>query len=544
MSWGRFGWPLAVVAVVCGTTALATRSPTAGRPTYNHSGDRTEEATAVAARVDAELSRTWKAQGIVPADRATDLAIYRRLSLALHGTVPSLEEIRRFEQDARPDKLEQWTAGMLDDPRFADYFAERLARAFVSVDGGQFLIFRRDRFTEWLSEQLRKRVPYDDMVQAMIGGEGVWTGQPEVNYVTQGYANEEFDHNKLAARTVRAFLGQRIDCAQCHDHPFAEWKQAQFEGLAACFGQVKLTPIGLNDVADQEYEIDDMSSASGKRTVAPSVPYSRDWFPEEGSRRQRLAAWITHPDNKRFERAIANRLWALMFGKPFAASRRVDDLPNPGDAESAGDLAVLDLLGADFRQHGCDLRRTIQVIAASRAFRMESIHPTAEADELVKLEEHWGVFPLIRLRPEQVIGAMLQTNTVKTIDRNSHLFTRAIRFFRERDFVNEFGDPGDAELQERPSTIPQALLNLNGEFAQEMAQVTPFSTPGRLRQMAPTAEALLDDAFLVCLTRYPTPTERGTLLPTIQTEDGKSSGEGIQDLFWALFNSPEFSWNH
>jgi len=497
----------------------------------------------IAARVDTELARIWKEQGVTPAERTTDLAVYRRLSLALHGTVPSLEEIRRFEQDTRPDKLQQWTAGMLDDPRFADYFAERLARAFVSVDGGQFLIFRRDRFTEWLSEQLRKRVPYDELVRAMIGGEGVWTGQPEVNYITQGYANEEFDHNKLAARTVRAFLGQRIDCAQCHDHPFAEWKQAQFEGLAACFGQVKLTPIGLNDVADQEYEIDDMSAASGKRTVAPGVPYSPDWFSESGSRRQRLAAWVTHPGNKRFERALANRLWALMFGKPFASGRRVDDLPNPDDTAAAGDLAVLDILGADFRQHGCDLRRTIQVIAASQAFRMESIHPTASQEELARLEEHWAVFPLIRLRPEQVIGAMLQTNTVKTIDRNSHLFTRAIRFFRELDFVNEFGDPGDAELQERPSTIPQALLHLNGAFADEMAEVTPFGTPGRLRQMAPTPEALLDDAFLVCLTRYPTASERGVLLPTLQ-EDGKTSGEGIQDLFWALFNSPEFCWNH
>lgn len=544
MSWRRFGLPLAVLTALCVTTAFAVRSPTAGRPVFDRGPDQPSGILAVARQVDAELENTWAAEGLSPAGRASDLAVYRRLSLALHGTVPSLEELRRFEKDDRPDRLEQWTSGMLEDPRFADYFAERLARAFVSVDAGQFLIFRRDRFTEWLSDQLRKRVPYDEIVRAMVGGEGVWTGQPEVNYITQAYANDEFDHNKLAARTVRAFLGQRIDCAQCHNHPFAEWKQEQFQGLAACFGQVKLTPIGLNDVARQEYEIDDPSADGKKKVIAPGVPFSPEWMPQEGSRRQRLARWVTHPSNKRFERAITNRLWALMFGKPFASERPVDDLPNPDDRESNARLAVLDLLGADFRRHDCDLRQTIQVIAATSAFRMESLHPTADAEELARLEKDWAVFPLIRLRPEQVIGAMLQTNTVRTIDRNSHLFTRAIRFFRERDFVNEFGDPGDAELQERPSTIPQALLHLNGEFAHEMSDVTPFGTPGRLRQMAPTPEALLDDAFLICLTRYPTDAERTALLPTLRAEKGSSSSEAIQDLFWALFNSPEFCWNH
>src|SRR5206468_647390 len=114
-------------------------------------------------------------------------------------------------------------ARMLDDQRFAYYFAERLARSYVGTEAGQFLIFRRDRFVEWLSDELRKNTPYDDVVRSMISAQGLWTGEPATNFVTAGINEGNIDENKLAGKTVRAFLGQRIDCAQCHDHPFDNW---------------------------------------------------------------------------------------------------------------------------------------------------------------------------------------------------------------------------------------------------------------------------------------------------------------------------------
>jgi len=544
MTVKKFTFPLLVVAGVFLVTSLAVRSPVAAVPRREGPALASPGAdiSPVVESVDRELGRAWAAHRLEPAEAADDLTILRRLSLALHGTIPSLEEIRRFEADSSPDRLAIRVSEMLDDTRFSDYFAERLARTFVSVDTGQFLIFRRDRFVEWLSESLRKRVAYDRLVREMIAAEGVWTGQPEVNFLTQAYANDEFDYNKLAARTARAFLGQRIDCAQCHDHPFAEWKQSQFEELAACYGQVRLSPLGLNDSKDREFKVLD-GDGTTEKVVSPGVPFSSEWMAVEGGRRTRLAEWVTHPENERFARATVNRLWALMFGKPYAAGRPVDDLPNPGDPATADDLRLLDLLARDFRDHGYDLRRTIRVIAASRAFRMSSVHPQAESDRLNDLEQHWAVFPLIRLRPEQVIGAMVQSSAIRTIDQNSHLFSRAIRFFRERDFVNEFGDPGDAELQERPSTIPQALLSMNGQFAEELAKPSPFNSSGRLGQVETTPERLLDDAFLICLTRHPNAEERAVLLPELQKGDSPSE-ESIQDLFWVLFNCSEFCWNH
>jgi len=477
----------------------------------------------------------------------------------LHGTIPSLEEIRLFEADGRSDRLGHWTAAMLEDERFADYFAERLARGFVGVEGGQFLIFRRDRFLDWLSGELRAHVPYDQIARSMIQGEGVWTGEGEVNFLTSALADGEFDPNKLTARTVRAFLGQRIDCAQCHDHPFDHWTQDQFEGLTAHYAQVSLTMAGVVDRTRKDFVVQDRITLED-RTVEPSVPFNPEWQGAEGPRRERLARWVTHPGNERFSRSIANRVWGLMFGKPFGVNRPVDDLPDPGTDET---LRVLDILGADFRQHDCDLRRLVQVIAGTQAFRMQSVHPLdVESAELAEnpprapplprgghggvreklnsARDTWAVFPLIRLRPEQVIGAMLQANHVHTIDQNSHLFVRAIRFLRERDFVDEFGDPGVDELQDRTGTIPQALLRMNGSFAAELTQVNPFLSPGRISATASTPDALVETVYLVCLTRRPAPDEHAFFKPWVENK----RQDGIEDLFWTLFNSPEFSWNH
>jgi Protein of unknown function (DUF1553) len=233
-----------------------------------------------------------------------------------------------------------------------------------------------------------------------------------------------------------------------------------------------------------------------------------------------------------------------LFGKPYLSDRPVDDLPDPEDAEFKTRTEVLDLLGTDFRSHGCDLRRLIQVITSTETYRRSSLHPSQDALVLEEAERLWGVFPLNRLRPEQVIGAMLQSNSVKTIDQNSHLFSRAFRFFKERDYVNEFGDPGEAELEQRTATIPQTLLNMNGEFAREMSQTGLFATPGTLKRFSPTNEALLDNAFLTCLTRRPTDTERKHFQSQLKERPKDTDDAVLEDLFWTLYNCEEFTWNH
>ena len=508
------------------------------------------------APVDTFFLARWEEDGVTPAPPADDLAVLRRLSLALHGTIPSLEEIRAFEADAAPDRLDRWTDRLLADRRFADYWAERLARTLVGTHGGQFVLYRRDRFKAWLSHRLHTNRPWDETVRRMIAGEGMWTAKPEVNFLTAEIEDDTLDRNAIAGRTVRAFLGQRIDCAQCHDHPFADWKQDDFEGLAAFYGRADYGLTGVREHlrtetgGPKEFVVQDRETLED-RVVEPSVPFAAErlpagFDPDSGDRRRALAAWVTHPENRRFGRAVSNRVWGLLFGAAWIEP--VDDLPDPEPlaAGEAGDL--LDRLAAEFRagppgEHGFDLKHLIRVIARSRAFRLSSAVPGATGDEYFDLSRSGAVFPLNRLRPEQAIGAMTQAGSVRTLDADSPLFFRAIRFFRQLDFVRDYGDLGEDELDRNPTTVPQALLRMNGDLQRELSAAGPLAAPARLGWFAGEPPRQIEAAFLCVLTRRPTPAETAALSAWFEPVDGEEAAP-IEDVYWTLFNAPEFSWNH
>jgi len=499
-------------------------------------------------RLDQWFETRWTDEQIKPATAAKPLAILRRLSLALHGTVPSLEEIRQFNADSGSLKLERWTQRLLADSRCPTYLSERLGRALVGAEEGPFLAFRRDRFHPWLAEQIAANRPWDRIVTDLVSGHGLPTGDPETNFITIAQIDEEIDEEQLAGRSIRAFLGQRIDCAQCHDHFFdPRWKQVHFEGLAAFFSPVRFTPLGIDDDSDRRFQLTDHPDDTA-RVVPPAVPFGSEWLPDTGTARQRLAAWLTDERNKRFDRAIVNRVWGLMFGRPFHSP--VDDLPDPEDPATE----PLDLIARDFRDHRRSLKWLVHAIAASRPFRLDS-RPSPQAgrsaaadlslEELRQQEEAWAIFPLIRLRPEQVIGAMLQAGSIKTIDRHSHLFTRARRFFGEQNFVQEYGDLGDDELSEQTGTISQALLRMNGQLARELIQSGLFSATKAIAQATVEDNALcLRTCFEVCLGRCPADEESDVLGTWLTDTRGQQREQAVEDIFWTLFNSPEFSWNH
>ena len=495
------------------------------------------------------LADRWADDGLPAPEAADDLTVLRRLSLALHGTVPSLEEIREFEADDAPNRLRRWTRRMIEDPRYGRYFAERLARPLVGVEPAPFVVFRRDRLTAWMAERIGQDQPWDQTVRHLIADEGIWTDTPAVNFITKQVANDDLDVDALTARTVRAFLGQRIDCAQCHDHPFDKWKQSEFEGLAAFYGQTGLSIGGVTDNPEAVYTVQDRETLED-RVVDPSVPFGEDWLTDRDRRRLALADWITAEQNARFDRAIANRVWTLMMGRPFVSTRPVDDLPDPADPvdrlfDEPDEWAGLDFLADDFRASGRRISRLVEVIAASDAFRASSRSELYGSD-LAAAEESWAVRPLARLRPEQVIGSMIQASSVRTVDPDSHLFVRILRLVRENDFVKDFGDPGESELDVRPGTLPQALLRMNGKLVKELSDASPMTASGRLQIVQRDSDKLVETAFLSCLTRRPTDAERtffvGEFENRVDDPANRSREQIVEDLYWTLFNSPEFSW--
>lgn len=545
------------IALIAALLSLVIRAGTVeSLPTAPASVSASDNIDESVGRVNAWLRQHWSRHGIVPADTADDLTIYRRLSLALHGTIPSLEEITAFQADSSQDRIDRWLLKMLEDPRFPTYFSQRLARVLTGVEEGAFAIFRRDRLKDWLEDQLIADRPWQEITTELIAAEGLWTSQPASNFITAASIPDEgIDENLLAGRTVRAFLGQRIDCAQCHDHPFDSWKQGDFEGLAAFFGQARVTPGGVIDRLEEdgtpiEFQVIDPGQQTG-RIVAPRVPFHEEWLPTTGTRREKLAAWVTHSENRRFERAIANRVWGLMFGRSWYDP--VDDLRHPEPKDADSDL--LDVMGREFRDHGGHLKFLIRLICQSDVFRMQSTVPWADDRTYADMNMEWAVFPLVRLRPEQMIGSIFQAGHVKTIDQNSNVFIRFARFINEDDFLKAYGDSADDELLQQSGTIPQALLRMNGRFTREQTDAGLFSAAGQIMRFSGDDESLVQNCFLACLTRLPAAEEKQFFVEQLRNrsqetsaangdERPRSRSEIVRDLYWVLFNSPGFSWNH
>lgn len=474
----------------------------------------------VVGRVDAAFAAT---HSVLPA--ADDLTIARRLALGLAGTIPSLEEIRRFEASPPESRLDGWVGYLLRDRRTADYLAERLSRAFVGTEDGPLVAYRKRRFKAWLSDELLANRRYDELVREMIAGRGLNTDRPGVNFIAAAYDEERGgpDPEKLAIRVSRAFLGLRLDCAQCHDH-FLEprWKQSHFQSLAAYFGQTRQIVTNVTD-GDGDYSYDNRTTGE-KVHADPGVPYRPDLLPAEGTLRERLAAWVTHPEHAQFARATVNRIWTQLVRRPL--TDRVESQTLPTEVPAA-----LAILADDFVAHEFDVHRLIRIIAATAAFRQQAAGAIDGPG-----------FPVSPLRPEQVAGALAQAASVRTINQHAHIVTRLARYADERQFVERYGDPGDDDLNPL-GTIPQRLLLLNGDLVDEKAREELFNASTQIGFAAADDRAAVEAAFLTVLTRRPTPAESDHFVARLAEVSGDDRRGRLADLFWALFNSAEFSWN-
>ncbi len=221
-------------------------------------------------------------------------------------------------------------------------------------------------------------------------------------------------------------------------------------------------------------------------------------------------------------------------GRPLAEP--VDDLPSAGALHPA-----LDLLAADFAAHDFNLHRLIRIIVASEPFRLGSATDAANPDAL---DEAWAVFPMTRLRPEQVAGALFQAASVTTLGPESHWFVRLATYTGRNDFVKRYGDSGEDEFDARSGTIPQRLLLMNGKIAKEKTGGGLFTAAGQIAGLAPDDRTAVETAFLAVLTRRPTPDELAHFTARIDKAKGDARKERLTDLFWALLNTTEFSWSH
>ncbi|MEZ0230573.1 MAG: DUF1549 domain-containing protein [Planctomycetota bacterium] len=512
MKWKIGAFSLLLGAILAGTS-LAARPP------------RNTRAVELARRIDFALDEAWTREGVTPVAPASDLELLRRTTLDLLGTVPSLEEIRAFEAEKSEGRHERLVARLMADSRFQWAFAERLARITVGPGKKQDdLFYRRRRFVAWLKDQIARHRPWDDVVREIVGAEGVTVDGP-ANFVVSA----DVDPAKLAARTSRAFLGVRLDCAQCHDHPFSDWKQKDFEGLAAFFGRAQRKGPLVVESNDGDYKLQDMKTGQ-ERVVAPEVPFAPEALEKTGKRRPALARWLTSDKNKYFAKAISNRLWAWLLGRGLIDPTDMIDEGKPRYPK------VLELLEAELRANRYDLEEIVRAIVLTKAYALSSKGDAG-------LEPAFAVYPLKPLHADQLANAIWQATSLETEDEDRGLLFRLAYLDQTNKFVQRHRGDHDAEVPE-DETLLERLLLMNGGLVQERLKADNiFTITSRLLALAPTDDKLVEVAYLCVLTRRPTAAESAHFTERLHG-DKDHRARAAEDLIWALLNSSELAWNH
>ena len=525
-------------------TSVAADPPKAAKPAP--SGD----ALALAGRVDALLAATWAEKGVTPVGPADDHEYLRRVYLDLAGRIPTVTESRAFLADPRPDRRQHLVAGLLARPSYAKHFTTIWKHLLMpEADSNVNFQFFTTGFEAWLRQQFDKNAPYDAMVRELLstslGGENGRNGFDfrRVNEPSPlaYYLGKEGKPENLASATARVFLGIRLECAQCHDHPFAEWKRDQFWGLASFFAGIKVQDNG-NGFAFPEKEILDrreLPIPGTDRVVQATFPDGSEptWKFKVGPR-QTLADWVTAKENPYFAKAVVNRVWAHFFGVGLVEP--VDEMAGGQDI-TVYHAGVLDELARAFVAHKYDLKFLCEAIANTRAYNLTS---RGRGDTPL-----FARHPLRGLTGEQLFDSLAvatgQANAIADDPFGQFTGNGNAR----AEFLVKFG-PQPGKTTEYETSIIHALTLMNGRF------VADATSPSRSELLTAVIEApFLNDKsrveaiYLATVSRMPQQQELdravGFLVQAGKGKDAKKArDEATADIFWALLNSAEFVFNH
>ncbi len=381
----RTAW-IAIVFVVAPAWADGPGDVRVGRSGPAKPARVARDAPSLAARVDAVLAARWAEAKIRPAPLADDGEFLRRVSFDLIGKIPTAAEARDFLDDPGGDKRRALVERLLDSPAYTTHATSAwrkllLPEADTDDQARQFAV----TFEAWLRKKVIEEAGYDRIVReiltAKVGGQSAQSGMgmfdpsPAVYYAAKGSKPEN-----VASGVARVFLGIRLECAQCHNHPFAAWKREQFWSLAAFFADMAPPPDGSDGVVTPVRERDapplrELTIPGTKKVVRAthldgSTPA---WRPRAGTR-DILAEWVTAPDNPYFARAVVNRVWARFFG--VGLIEPVDELDGEAPPELSG---LLDEIAVQFRAHDYNLKYLIRVLTATRAYNLSSMASSGES---------------------------------------------------------------------------------------------------------------------------------------------------------------------
>ena len=494
------------------------------------------EVERIAGRVDELMEAEWKSNEITPAEASGDAEFHRRMWLDLAGKIPRVADSRAFLASESPHPRRELIERLLSGPTYVTSQADLWSKALIpEAASDQQLRFLQPSFEAWLRDQLRDDVPYDVLVRDLltapitnIQGNPRGNQEPAPDVFFRG---KQLKAEELAAATSRAFLGVRLECAQCHDHPFDVWKQEQFWSFAAFFSGVRgenAFAMVMEDRDSRELKIPDTEDVAEAAFLNEDKP---DWSLE--SSRETLADWITASENPWFSRMAVNRMWGHFFGRGF-----VDPIDDFGVSNPPSHPETLDLLAEEFAAHDFDLKFLIRVIVSTRAYQLSS----EQSDESQAAPELFARMNVKGLTPRQIFSSLAVA--LGTFDP----FTVPGQFQdlpAETEFFNTFSNESDSVL-ERPTTILQALVMMNGDLITAGTSVENSRT---LRSVIEypffSAEERVEALFLAALSRKPNAKERERLVKYVtEANPHDDASKALTDVYWALLNSSEFLFNH
>lgn len=525
---GLFGSNFLVALVTCATLAVA---------------DDPAPTTLTSSQLDRLFVDAAKLDDADLADVVTDEQFLRRISLDLIGRQPTPDELAIYVLDSSAAKREAAVERLLSSPEFganwAAYWSDVIG---YRVPPPELTFLDYTIFEQWLATRINQNAPWDETVRMVLVASGKVKDHPEATFV--GFHGA--DTTRLAAETARVFLSLQIGCAQCHDHPFDEWRREQFHELAAYFVRASAKmpwndsgEIEVKDKGKGEYEMPNVADPSKKgTTMIPAFLTGEklDKGKSDLERRTELANVIATAENPWFAKAYVNRVWARLMGRGFYEP--VDDI---GAGNEPQLREVHKPLTAHFISSGFDAKSLFRLIVNSKAYQQRLAENPSSA------VKPYAAGRTIKLRGDEVFQSLVTAIDLPNVTPPKIAPTKEIRFppppKSTKDVVSEvFGFDPSLRPEDISRTLGQAMLLMNNDQlqAQINAKADSGTALGKLLASETDNSKAVSRMFQLVLARQPTEGELKISLEHVSSMPDKR-GDAFEDLLWSLINSAEFT---
>ena len=519
------------------------------------------------AAINQKIWQSWHDHNLTPSAVARENEWCRRVYLDLIGRIPTIDELKTFEKDRQEDRKLNLVNTLLYNDDYTEEYARNWTTIWTNVligrNGGNEnrSLTSRQGMQKYLRDSFARNKSYDQMVLDLISAEGVNTpGMKNFNGAVNFLANKLTENATLAtAQTTEIFLGMQVQCTQCHNHPFNEWKQAKFWEMNAFFRQtvalrrferdsrnIQFVELANQDFAGESGQAQEAETYYELRNGLLKVAYpvfvdgtaiGSSGYLRDVNRRLELAQLVV--SSPYMPQAIVNRMWAHFLGYGF--TKPVNDM---GPHNTASHPELLVYLGQEFRSNSFDLKQLLQWIVLSQPYSLSSQMNRNNFQDDPELGEQpkFSHFYLRQMRAEELYESLLVATQAHKIQR-SYQEQEETKNRWLRQFTIAFGtDEGD-ETTTFNGTIPQALMLFNGDL---MERATSADEGGFLNSVATsklTDARKIQYLYRAGLARRPSGREIGAANQLLAARLGNTTA-ALQDVWWAILNSNEFILNH